>query len=199
MVASPASTCKPGLPVEVGVQSGLEEANGNRAFAEDFARPLHALGFQLIDRDDGVDQPHVERLLRVVLAAQIPDFARLLLPDNRGQIARAVAAVEAADFRPGLPENGVVGGNRQVADDVQDVPAADGVARHQRDHGLGHGANDALKLQHVEARHAVIADVARVAAHLLVAARAEGVFAIFGGAVPREQDDADFRVRPRRA
>ena len=46
-----------------------------------------------------------------------------------------------------------------------------------------------LQVEHVEARHAVVADVAAVAAHALVAARAEGV-----GPGAGQDDDADRRV-----
>ena len=72
----------------------------------------------------------------VVLAAQEPDLARLLLADDARQVAGAVAAVEAADLRPGLPEARVVGGDREVADDVQHVAAADRVAGDHRDDRL---------------------------------------------------------------
>jgi hypothetical protein len=57
--------------------------------------------------------------------------------------------------------------------DVQDVAAADGVAGHHRDHRLGRAPDLHLKVEHVEPPHAVIVDVAVVAADLLVAARAE--------------------------
>src|SRR5690606_6415674 len=135
-----------------------------------------------------------------VLPAEIPDFARLLLADDARQIAGAKAAVEAADDGTGLAEDGVVGGDGQIADDVQDVPPADGVARHQGDNWLGHRADDALQLQYVAPGQAVLVDVARLAAYLLVAARAERVDAIPGRrAVAGQQHDADLGVHPRQA
>ena len=125
----------------------------------------------------------------VVLAAEIPDFARLLLADDAGEVADAEAAVERPDLRAGLAEAGVVGGDGEVADDVQHMPAADGVAGDHGDDGLGDGADLFLQIEHVEARHAVAADVAGVAAHLLVAAGAERLVALAG-----EDDDADRRI-----
>ena len=53
------------------------------------------------------------------------------------------------------------------------MAAADGVAGDHGDDRLGQGADLALQVEDVEARHAVVADVAAVAAHLLVAAGAE--------------------------
>ena len=42
-----------------------------------------------LERHDRVDEPHVERLLRVVLAAQEPDLLRLLRPDEARRAAPA--------------------------------------------------------------------------------------------------------------
>ena len=64
---------------------------------------------------------------------------------------------------------------------MQHVPAADGVAVHHGDNGLGHHADKPLQVEHVQARDVVFAHVAAVAAHLLVAARAESL--VFGSAV----------------
>jgi hypothetical protein len=63
-------------------------------------------------------------LLGGVLAAEEEDLAGRLLADLPGQQGAAVAGVEAADVGVGLLEAGVLGaGQRQVADDVQAVPA----------------------------------------------------------------------------
>jgi hypothetical protein len=48
-----------------------------------FATPAHGLFFQIRQRDHGVDQPHIQRLLRIVLTAQEPDFARFFCPTIR--------------------------------------------------------------------------------------------------------------------
>ena len=84
------------------------------------------------------------------------------------------------DPRAGLAEAGVVGGDRQVADEVQDVPAADRVAGDHRDHRLRQAPDLHVEVADVEAADAllgdlVVADVAVVAADPLVAAGAEGL------------------------
>jgi hypothetical protein len=69
---------------------------------------------------------------------------------------------------------------------MEDVAAADCVARHHGNHGLGQPPDLDLEVQHVEARHAVGADVAALAAHRLVAATTEGeVASAWGGAGDR--------------
>src|SRR5215211_4549335 len=114
-----------GDAVLVRVEAGLQQAQGERRQREHLAAPLHGLLLERLERDDRVDQPHVERLLRVVLPGQEPDLLGLLGPDQARQDRGAVAAVERAHARAGLAEARVVGGDRQVADDVQHVAAAD--------------------------------------------------------------------------
>ena len=94
----------------------------------------------------------------------------------------------------GLAEPGVVAGDRHVADQVEDVPAADGIARDHRDHGLREAADLHVQVSHVQAPDAllgdlVVADVAVVAADALVAARAERLIA-----GPGEDDRRDLDV-----
>ncbi len=98
---------------------------------------------------------------------------------------------------PVCPKLRVVGGDRQVADEVQDVPAADRVARDHRDDGLRQAPDLDVEVADVQApdallRDLVVADVAVVAADALVAARAERVVAGAG-----EDDRADLGVVPR--
>ena len=104
----------------------------------------------------------------------------MLDPDRAGQQPGAEAAVEAADPGAGLAEDGVVGGDREVADQVQDVAAADRVAGDHRDDRLRQAADLDVQVADVEPADAllgdlVVADVAVVAADPLVAARAEGL------------------------
>ena len=153
------------------------------------ARPRDRLDLEVGERHDLVDETHVERGLRVVLLAEVPDLARLLLADHAREQPGAVAAVEAADARAGLAEARVVGRDREVAHDVQHVAAADRVARDHRDHRLRQPADLHLQVEHVEAADAVVVAVAVVAAHALVAARAERL-----GALAGEDDHADRRV-----
>src|SRR5437773_9228868 len=91
-------------PIIGGVEARLQQAQGERAELEHAPAPRDRFLFELVERHDLVDQTHVERLLRVVLLAQEPDLARFLLPDDAREQARAVAAVEASDARPGLTE-----------------------------------------------------------------------------------------------
>ena len=119
-------------------------------------------------------------------------------PTRFAQQARAEAAVERADLRAGLAEARVVGGDRQVADEVQHVAAADRVAGDHRDDRLGQAADLDVQVGDVEAPDGAglpgSVDVARVAAHALVAAGAERERALAG-----EDDDADRRVLARRS
>ena len=75
-------------------------------------------------------------------------------PDEVREQARAEAPVEGADLRADLPEARVVGGDRQVADEVQHVPAADRVAGDHRHHRLRQPADLDVQVGHVEAAHA---------------------------------------------
>src|SRR5262249_56971796 len=120
-----------------------------------------------------------------------PALACLSRPDPRGEETRPVAAVEGADLGPGLPEAGVVGCDREVADHVQDVPAADRVSGHHRDDGFRQPPDLDLEIQDVEATDTLVVDVAVVAPDALVATGAEGLRAL-----PRENDHADGRGPP---
>ena len=101
-----------------------------------------------------------------------------LLADLPGQQPGPVAAVEGSDLRPGLTEARIVRGHGQVAHDVQDVPAPDRVAGDHRDDRLGQTPDLDLQVQHVQppdalGRYLIVADVAVVAADLLVTSGAE--------------------------
>src|SRR3954463_4336201 len=117
-----------GQAVLRSVEAGLEEAQGEGRQREHLAAPLDGLLLETLERDHRVHEAHVERLLRVVLAAEEPDLLGLLLADLLGEYRRTEAAVEGADLRAGLPEARVVGRDREVADHVEDVAAADRVA-----------------------------------------------------------------------
>ena len=64
-------------------------ANGDSASISRHQRD--GLGLELVERHDRVDEPHLERLLRVVLAAQEPDLLGLLRADEprRGRSRRS--------------------------------------------------------------------------------------------------------------
>ena len=137
--------------VLVGVEARLQQPQRERREREHLAAPLHRLLLEPLERHDGVDEAHLERLLRVVLAAQEPDLLGLLRADEAREQRRAEAAVERADARPGLPEARVVGGDREVADEVQHVAAADRVAGDHRDDRLRQPADLHVQVGDVEA------------------------------------------------
>ena len=122
----------------------------------------------------------IQRLPGIVLPAQVPDFPRFFLAHDARQVGGAEASVKRAHFGPCLSEFGVVRGNGEVTDDVEDVTSADGVSGHHGDDGLGHGADGALHVQNVQARHAVFTDITGISAHFLVASGAESVRAFSG-------------------
>src|ERR1700733_718952 len=97
----------------VGVEAGLCQAQGEGREREHVAAPGDRLPLELVERDDGVNQSHPQRLLGVVLAAEQPELLRLLGSDQVAQEGGAEAAVPGADPRPRLPEDGVVGGDRE--------------------------------------------------------------------------------------
>src|SRR5260370_19927028 len=103
-----------GQPVIGSVEARLEEAQGKRAELEHAAAPGHRLLLERGEGHDLVDEPHRQRLLRVVLLAKEPDLAGLLLADDAGEAACAVTSVEAPALPPGLSEAGVVRGDGQV-------------------------------------------------------------------------------------
>ena len=159
---------------------------------EHLAAPGHRLALQLGQRHHRVDQPPVESGGGVVLPAEEPHLLGPLHSDGPGQQAGPVATVEAAHLRSGLTEPGVVGGDAQIAHQMEDVAAADGVAGHHGHHRLGQAADLDLEVEDVQPAdalpgHGVVPEVAVVTPDLLVAARAEGVGTLAG------QDDHPHR------
>src|SRR6185295_19126628 len=61
-----------GVAVLVGVEAGLDQAQGEGGEGEHLAAPGDGLALEVGERDDRVDQAHLERLLGVVLAAEHP-------------------------------------------------------------------------------------------------------------------------------
>src|ERR1700733_705247 len=64
----------PGEAILIGIEARLEHTERERRHDQHLAAPLDGLGLKLGERNDSVDEPHVERLLGVVLAAQKPDL-----------------------------------------------------------------------------------------------------------------------------
>ena len=140
----------PRHPILVGVEARLHHPQRERRHLQHLPAPADRLGFELRQRDDGVDQPHLQRLLSVVLATQKPDLLGFLGTDEPRQLGGAEAAVERSDLRADLAEAGVVGGDRQVADDVQDMAAADRPAGDHRDDRLRQAAHLHVQVRDVE-------------------------------------------------
>src|SRR5215472_618102 len=173
------------------VHSRLDHSQCQRAVLEHLARPGQGLLCEPFQRDHLVDESHLQRLLSVVLLAYKPDLARLLLANDSGEQSRAVAPIEATHTRACLAEPGVVGGDGQVADDVQDVTAPDCVAGDHRDDRLGGAPDLDLEVEDVEPADATFVPVAVVTPDPLVTPRAEGL-----GAGAGQDDDADAWVVP---
>src|SRR5262249_19582766 len=60
----------------------LDHPQRERAVPEHLATPLHGFDLEVSERDDGIHESHRECFLRVVLPAEKPDLARLLLPNR---------------------------------------------------------------------------------------------------------------------
>src|SRR6478735_6909344 len=173
-----------GVPVLGRVEAGLHQPQGEGRQPQHLAAPGDRLGLQIGQRYDGVHQTHFSGLLRVVLPAEEPDLLGLLDPDQVGQQAGAVSTVERTDLRPHLAEPGVVGGNAEIADQVEYVTAADRIAGDHGHHRLGQPADLDVQIGDVEpadgALLARLGQVPGVAADPLVTARAERVGSLAG-------------------
>jgi o-succinylbenzoate---CoA ligase len=169
----------PGIAVLMGIEARLDQAQGEGREGEHLAAASDCLGFEAVERHNVVDQAHLESLLGVVLAAQQPELLGLLGADQVSQEGDAEATVPRADPRAGLPEAGVVGGNREVAADMEDVATADGITGHHRHHRLWQPPHLHLQVRDVEAAQgSALGDVPGVAANLLVAAGAKRLLSL---------------------
>ena len=185
---------EPGEAVLLRVEAGLQQPQRERREMGHLTAPGDGFALQIGKRDDRVDQTHLEPFTSVVEAAEKPHLLGPLDADVAGEEAGAEASVEAADPGARLAELGVVGGDRQVADEVEDVPAPDRVAGDHRDHGLRGAPDLHVKVADIEpadalTRNLVLADVTVINADPLVPARAEGVRACAG-----ENDRADLEI-----
>ena len=146
-----------GLVVGVGVERLLEEAQRRRALRRDLRGPRLGLGQQPVRGDDRVHQSPALGGRRVVEPAEVPHLAGPLLADDAGQVRRAETRVERADPRAGLSEPRGVRRDRQVAQHVQHVPAADREAVDRGDHRLGDVPDQLVQiadLEHARSRSA---------------------------------------------
>lgn len=102
-------------PIGCRVETRLHEAQRRRRELQHLTRPRHAFGLELLEGNDLVDQTHLERLGGGVLAAEIPNLARLLLAHDVCQVPRAIASIEAADLGTRLAKLGGFGRDGQIA------------------------------------------------------------------------------------
>src|SRR3954464_13509844 len=162
------------------VEARLEQAQGEGGERRHLAAPGDGLSLEVAEREDRVDEAHLQRLLRVIEPQQEPDLLRLLDADVGREQRGAETAVEAPDPRTRLPEDGVVAGDRQIADQVQDVAAPDGVAGDHCDHGLRQPPDLNVQVTDVESADPllgdlVVPDVAVGSADSLVSSGTEGL------------------------
>src|SRR4029434_9875788 len=109
----------------------------------------------------------------------VPDLTRLLLPDDSGEQAGAVAAVVGADLRACLSEPRFGHRDGQIAEDMENMTTAERVPSDHGDHRLGCPPDLDLEVEDVEPADplvgdGVVAEIAVVTADSLVAAGAEG-------------------------
>ena len=176
-----------GQTIGFSIEGGLQAADRRGAVLHHLPGPADPLGLQLGQGNHPIHQSHRQGLVGAVLAAEEPDFARLALAHHPGQVAGPKAPVKTAHPRPRLAKHGVLRRQAQIAEQMQHLAAADGIARHQGNHHLGQAADQALQVEHIEPGQAGLIHIATIAAHALVAAGAEGPAPVGGRPDPAEQ------------
>src|SRR6202035_4987824 len=96
-------------PVLGRVEARLQQSQGEGREREHLPAPGDRLLLQALERNDRVDQSHLQRFGGRVLPAEEPDLLGLLGPHEIGEQPGAEAAVEGADPRPHLTEARVLG------------------------------------------------------------------------------------------
>ena len=177
------------LTIAIGIEGGLEAAQRERRVREHFAAPLQGFFFQIGKWHHGVNESHIERLLSIVLTAEIPNLTGFFLTNDARQITGTESAIERANFGSRLAKTSVIGSDGEIANNVQHVTATDRISSDHGHDGLGQAADFFLQIQYVQARHAVITDVASMAADFLVTSRAKGEITFTS-----ENDHANLRV-----
>lgn len=180
---------QPGLPIAIRVEGGFEAAEGKRGFGEHFAAPLDSFGFEPFERHDGIDESETKSFRGIIDPTEKPNLAGFFLADDAGKVAGPVTSIEGTDFGAGLSEFGIVGGDGEIAEDVQDMASADSPARDHGDNRLGTGADLPLKIQDIEPFGASFISIPGIATHFDIPTRTKSV-----GALARENDDPDSRI-----
>ena len=125
------------------------------------------------------------------MPAEKPDFARFFLADNACEITAPEPGIKRADLGPGLPEDGVVCRDRQITDEMQNMPAADREACDHGNHRFWKMANLFLQIEDIQARHTVFADITGFPTNALIAAGAKSF-----PPLPRQDHDTDGGILP---
>src|SRR5258708_39947738 len=102
--------------VSIRVESRFQEAQGNRAFLKYLSCPLNGLFFQLFQRHDGVNQPHLQSLLSRVLPAEVPDLTSLFVANDTCHVSSAPTGIKTANPGTGLSKPGIISGDRQITE-----------------------------------------------------------------------------------
>jgi hypothetical protein len=161
----------------VGVERVLEDRSAVGLFSSISSAQRRSSARSSPPGTTAFTSPQRSMVRGVVLPAQVPDLAGALVAEDARQVGAAEAGVERADPRPGLPEAGVLGGDREVAHHVQHVAAADRDAVDRGDHRLRAVADQPVQRLDLEQAGLGGPVVAGLLALLLVAADAEGLVA----------------------
>src|SRR5690606_20117781 len=159
----------------VHVEAALGDGERGGAALADRLRPFLNRGIEFVVRHADIGQTHGHGLFSRIALVQVPDFACLLFAHHTGQEGRAVARVDRTHLGTDLPEDGLVGADREITDRAQHVAAADGIALHASNDGLGHVADGGVQFFHGQADGAAAIVVAVV--RRLIAAGAKGTVA----------------------
>ena len=187
-----------GLMDKIGVGVEVSKTGQNKDMGSPF-RKATAEEKQIIE--DLIDRLGERFLDRIAEHRQIGahnlkaiSTARIFLADDACKIGGPEASIEATHLRPGLAEHRVLGGNGQVADHMQYVASADGIAGDQSDNRLRHAPDIPLQFQDVEAWDPVAPDVPGISPDPLIPSGAEGVLTVLGRPIPGKEDDPDLRI-----
>src|SRR5690554_4947943 len=157
-----------------------------------FHQPIYVLPIQLIGRDHSINQPPALRSGGIVLAAHEPDFPGAFLTDDTRQYAGAPTSVKRANARTILAEARVFGGDGDIAQYMQYVPAADGEAIDSSNYRFGDITDDPLQGENFKQSAFRLTVAARLGPLLLVPPGTKG--AVTGTS---EADNTNLGVSPR--
>lgn len=80
-------------------QTAKAATTATTATAERRLSFVHTHQLKIVQRHDGVDEPHLQRLVRRVVPTQEPDLPRLLLPNDPRHVRRPVPGIKTVKFK----------------------------------------------------------------------------------------------------